>query len=216
MSILLVGNDVHFQYKAQQGDPDYATFWDRVENQREETVFETVEEGLIRIANERAVMHVFDGMLRGFFRDNPFYQQRLKIFARQKPIFNAIIVNKNSPLKPMFDLGTRFLRENGVIEQMLKDWTGGEIQEVDGVEKMVLSPGQVILVYMVMGGAMCTSFMALVLEFCWSRTFSKRLTERKETVVAGWRNEAVEDAMHVWDRMVEKTRSKWTMYTGAN
>ncbi len=43
---MMSGNDVHFQYKALQGDPLYSQFWDRVINKREETVFNNLQEGL--------------------------------------------------------------------------------------------------------------------------------------------------------------------------
>jgi hypothetical protein len=59
---MMSGNDVHFQYKAIQGDPLYAEFWDRVTNMPEETVFYSIEEGLDILMNERAVMHTATGI----------------------------------------------------------------------------------------------------------------------------------------------------------
>ena len=49
---------------------------------------------------ERAVIHTFTGMLRGYFKANPFHQQNLKVFAKGRAEFQALIVPINSPLKP--------------------------------------------------------------------------------------------------------------------
>ncbi|TRY67601.1 hypothetical protein TCAL_05368 [Tigriopus californicus] len=165
--LMMDGNDVHFQYKALQGDPDYATFWNRVVNQRAETVVGSLEEGLQKIQSERAVLHVFAGMLRGYFQDNPFHQQNLKIFAQQKPQFQSIIFPSNSPLRAVFQSGSLILRENGAEEKLLAQWEGPEVSSSGGVDKMVLEPGQVILVYIIMGGALLVSFITLGIEVLW-------------------------------------------------
>jgi hypothetical protein len=59
---MMIGNDVHFQYKAAQGDPLYAEFWDRVTNMPEETIFQTLEEGLNILMKETAVIHTNAGI----------------------------------------------------------------------------------------------------------------------------------------------------------
>lgn len=98
---MMNGNDVHFQYRALQGDPLYAEFWDRVINKREETVFGNLREGLAMLKRERAVIHTDAGMLKGFFKANPFYSQNLKVFARGRAEFYTLILPFNSPLKPI-------------------------------------------------------------------------------------------------------------------
>ena len=92
------GDDALFQSKAERGDPDYKAFWDRVLQNRDKHVYNSVEEGLQWIKNERAVMPVSSGMLKGFFRENPFYYQQLLIFGQGRPKFNALIFTKNSPI----------------------------------------------------------------------------------------------------------------------
>jgi hypothetical protein len=51
-----------------------------------ETVFGSVEQGLTMLLNEMAVVHMRSGMLKGFFRASPFWQQHLKTFATQKAL----------------------------------------------------------------------------------------------------------------------------------
>lgn len=136
-------------------------------NQRAETVVSSLEEGLQKIQSERAVLHVFAGMLRGYFQDNPFHQQNLKIFAQQKPQFQSIIFPSNSPMKAVFQLGSLILRESGAEEKLLAQWEGPEVSSSSGVDKMVLEPGQVILVYIIMGGALVVSAITLGIEVLW-------------------------------------------------
>ena len=53
-------------------------------NNPDETVFGSIGEGLDRLEQGRFVMHCFEGMVRGFFRVNPYHIQRLKQFGREK------------------------------------------------------------------------------------------------------------------------------------
>ena len=77
------GNDVHFQYKALvEEDPLYSAFWNRVTDFRETIVFGTVKEGLDMLQQERAVIHIYSGMLKAYFKSDPFRQQNLKTFAK--------------------------------------------------------------------------------------------------------------------------------------
>lgn len=65
-------NDAYFDVLAGQGDPDYKTFYDRVQGpNRKEAVYNTFIEGTRRIAEERAVLHAPDLMLFYHFVDNP-------------------------------------------------------------------------------------------------------------------------------------------------
>lgn len=92
------GSEVLFQTKANDGDPDYKFFWNLVTNHREETVYKTMKEGLDLIRNDRKVIYTNSAMLRGYFRENPFHQQELKIFGKEKSTYSAVILTRNSPL----------------------------------------------------------------------------------------------------------------------
>ena len=109
-------------------------------------------------------MHVSGGQLRGFFRHNPFHQQPLKVFAKSKPKYDAIIFATNSPVKAVFDLGLRKLRESGTVSQLQVKWEGQKIISQSDVDKMILSPGQVILIYFIMGGAFALALVVFVME----------------------------------------------------
>ena len=139
------GNDIHFIVKAKSGDYLYSEYWERVTNFREQYVFQNLEEGLNSMKNERAVIHIGEGRLTSYFKTNPFYQQKLKVFAKSRPIPQGIILQHNSPLKPILQAAANALTEAGIRDALLKDWEGVSIPQNAKIETMVLTTGQVIL-----------------------------------------------------------------------
>ncbi len=56
----------------------------------------------------------------------------------------TIILTKNSPLTPMYNLGYRQLREMGTLDNIYLEWEGkGVVNRVNVASKTVLAPGQV-------------------------------------------------------------------------
>jgi hypothetical protein len=47
----------------------------------DEIMYNSIGEGLGRIAKEETIMHIDDDLLRGYLRANPFHVQRLDVFA---------------------------------------------------------------------------------------------------------------------------------------
>jgi hypothetical protein len=158
------GNDIHFIVKAKSGDPLYSEFWERVTNKREEHVFQNLEEGLNMIKKERAVIHIGEGRLTSFFQTNPFHQQRLKVFARSRPQPQGFIVQHNSPLKPILQAAANALTEAGIKDALLKEWEGVSIPQNAEVETMVLTSGQVILVFIIILATFGCSMLILLCE----------------------------------------------------
>ena len=52
----------------------------------------------LSLTPDRSVMHISQGILKGYFKVNPFRQQKLKIFAKEAATFDCLILNYNSPL----------------------------------------------------------------------------------------------------------------------
>jgi len=44
-----------------------------------------MKEGLDFLVKDRSVIHISEEMLKGFFLSNPFHNQKLKIFGKEKP-----------------------------------------------------------------------------------------------------------------------------------
>ena len=131
-------------------DPLYAEFWSRIQENPEKTVYEGIEEGPSTIQNVENVIHVSYERLVGYFRSNPFVYQKIKVFDKKKGNYNGLIVPLNSPLKPILQKGAVNLIETGAVDHLLKSWVGRGLPVNKESDKMVLSAGQVFLVFGIM------------------------------------------------------------------
>lgn len=127
------------------------------------------------LLSERAVIHTMTGMLKGYFQSHPFRQQNLKIFARGRPEFYTLIVPVNSPMKPILQRACSLLQEAGTMDYLLKAWEGKEIPQIGAVEVMVLTAGQVILIFFVV----MAFFSCSMVVFC-GELIRKKVQEMKE------------------------------------
>ena len=65
------------------------------------------------------------------------------------PQAGGIIVQLNSPLKPIMQAAFNSLTEAGIKDALLEKWKGSSIPKNDEDETMVLTTGQMILVFLV-------------------------------------------------------------------
>ena len=150
---ILAGNDVYFQYKAEEGNILYKEFFDRTQlNPNDEAVYQNVVEGLIQLQTEQVILHIGEGNLKGHFRSDPFWVQNIETFAKGRPEFINHILPKNSPLTPLLRKIQLELIESGTVDYLKIQWQGKNIPKFVNAEVMVLSVGQVIFVFIVMGG----------------------------------------------------------------
>jgi hypothetical protein len=93
---LLAGDtsDASYIYKALDGDSAFQEFYDRFKNNPRENTFHTIKDGLLMLQNEMAVLHVSLSELKGFFKANPFWDQNLKLFGKEKPKLYSNILPK--------------------------------------------------------------------------------------------------------------------------
>ena len=97
------GNDVYFIGKVDDGDPDYVAFWDRKNNLPDETVFNSVSEGVDLMLNNLIVIHLQEGTIRGFVKDNS--EKRIdrgltQYFQRENKTEKKIRMERKKPQNP--------------------------------------------------------------------------------------------------------------------
>lgn len=161
-------NDVYFVYYVQDEDPDYVAFWDRKVTKPEETVFKSAEEGVARMRQERVVLHLQEGTLKGYLLENPELADNIKVFAPSRPEYFNIIVNNNSPLGPVFQQASLLLVEQGVLDHVGAKWLGRDLgssttSNLDNT-LMVLGPAQIVLVFFILLCFIFLSFVTFVVE----------------------------------------------------
>ena len=62
------GEEVFFQARAFAGDPLYVEFLERINNEPEEAVFDTIADGLNMLRSEQSVLYLADAALKGHFQ----------------------------------------------------------------------------------------------------------------------------------------------------
>ena len=77
------------------------------------------------------------GELKQYFKNSPYHQQKLKAFSRIPPQAGGIIVQLNSPLKPILQAAFNSLTEASIKDALLEEWEGSSIPQNDEVETMV-------------------------------------------------------------------------------
>ena len=140
----------------------YAAFWERVQTKPEETVYSGMEEGLELIRSGPNVIHANYGELLGYFRANPFFSQNVKVFGKGRAEYFSLVLPFNSPLKPILQKGVNSMIEGGSVDHLLKLWEGKGIPVNAASGKMVLTAGQVFLVF----ALVFSTFSLAVLIFC--------------------------------------------------
>ena len=156
-------------------DPLYAAFWSRVQNNPADTVFKDFADGLSLIENGKNAMFISTGLLHGYFKSNPFVSQKIKVFGEGKPQYYGYLLPTNSPLKPVLQKGTNILIETGGMDHLMNYWLGTGVPLNKDSEKMVLSAGQVFLVFGIMLLTIGTVCCILLCE-----VFKKRVIDWKE------------------------------------
>ena len=85
-------------------------------------------------------------------------------------IFNNIIFPKQSPLAPIFSHSLLKLHEEGLIKKAVRSYTGPHEELSDQNDTFeVLSMGQCILGFVVLGSGMLIMIMVMVIECCFAK-----------------------------------------------
>ena len=113
-------------------------------------MYDSVENGLSKIKFDNTVMFVEYGVLKGYLRNNPSHLQHLEVFHTTKSGYAHLLFTKNSPLIPGFKKAVSFYRESGAEYILHKRWMGDDINGGLGANKTVLTPGQVIMAFVLM------------------------------------------------------------------
>ena len=100
---------------------------------------------------------------------------RLKVFGRGRTSYYAFIVPLNSPLKLIFKNALLQLSESGGLDYISTVWEGKEIGSSSGggSELVVLSIGQVLLVFILFSFILVCTFLVLSCELLYKYIIKK-------------------------------------------
>ena len=158
-----------------------------LQSEPENYLVSNIKEALIKIENQKTVFHCYDTMLQGAYKKHPKRFPSIKTFGAEKPLYNAILTSQNSPLTPIFTRESIKIQQMGEYERLFVYWIGGSIPENSGgveIDSMVLTPGQVALIFCVLTAAMVVSFFILITEILLKKTKAEhRFDTLKESML---------------------------------
>jgi len=107
-------------------------------------------------------------MLRGIKNSDPKAVPQIKTFGAEKSSFYNLIFAENSPLVPLFNQAVVSMFQNGQYERTDLKWKGAEIRGSGAVDLLILTPGQVFLIFAIFCFFLCTAMFWLILEWCYN------------------------------------------------
>ena len=160
--IFMDGGQHLLQSFAQQGDEDYMTLWERYEDNPTETTYSSIENGLQLIEEGQNVMRIMQNNLLGHLKSNPS-KQKYHIVQIGKIEFSHLLLHKNSPLLPIFNLGASHIRESGLERELYHKWFG-DFEQHSGyspTEGNILTLGHMVTVFLMMLVAFVIALLVL-------------------------------------------------------
>ena len=160
--------DIHYESKVKEGDPYYVEFWDKVQNNPEESTFSTIEEGLQHLRQDRYVIHTVASIIKGFFKSNTIPNQEIKIIFKDRPTFGSVLATKNSPLVPTLRMGVDRMQQLGLLQKLTDKWQGKLPSNAgQSSETQVLSLGHLVSTFSTMGFVVFICTFVLAAEKLW-------------------------------------------------
>ena len=114
-------------------------------------------------------------MLKGALKKNPQLVKNLRAFGETKKVYQGLILNKNSPLEPLFKKAALELFEKGQSDYAYKEWIGSDIEHINGLTSDVMGSGQVFLVFLMLTAMLACSLACLILECIHFLVIKKRI-----------------------------------------
>lgn len=139
-------------------------YWQTVELDTDQYIYPNVMAGIKQLGSGQTIMHTLDGMLRGAYKESPHEFPNIKPFGATRVSYFNMEFTKNSPLAPIFYNGIAKLLERGTYDRLSVLWQGAPVTYNGAVEIMVLSPGQVFLIFGVLLIFLCLALGCLFLE----------------------------------------------------
>ena len=136
---------------AKAGDPDFMALWQRYLENPTGTTFNSVKHGIELIENEKNVIWLNEKIELFYIMRSNASLENIHTIRAPKVASLYLILQKNSPLLPIFNLGVSYLRESGLDNQLINQWFGGpQTNGITPPEGHILTFGQMITIFLMM------------------------------------------------------------------
>ena len=133
--------------------------------------YKNIEEGIKRIKSGQTIIRAGHWTLSQYYKEHPSDKRPNTIYLPLGAINqHHLIFTENSPLLPMFKSGSVELWETGLLKALEAKWMGKRLNEPnsDPLHTVVLSLGQMMLVFSILGAAILLSIIILGIEVFWN------------------------------------------------
>ena len=123
----------------------------------------------------QTVLHALSAILRGANKADPSSVPPIKTFGAKKSTYFTMLFTENSPLVPLFTKAVTKTFETGQYDRIAVKWQGADIKSLGAVDLMILSPGQVFLIFGVLMALLTCSIICLALECIYFYGWKKKM-----------------------------------------
>ena len=116
------GTESVFLYYASTGDPDFVSFWERLEKSPRETYFDM---NIPAMKDNYEVVLAPDVGVRAYMNKRPEFREGIYAFGRTKMEFAYMVVPDNSPLVPALRHSAVLAFERGKFEKYKHQYATG-------------------------------------------------------------------------------------------
>ena len=167
------GNEIHFHVFADEGDKEYQMYVQLLNDSPEEFYFQNQKEAIQRMKNGRIGIVAKENNFRRYYKENPS-EIKPKIIPYREMFHENLVLTPNSPLFPYLSTVALEMHEQGIFHILETKWHGKSFEQESGssLHTVVLSFGQTILIFMVLGVAILVAVVVMGLEIMFGRIWT--------------------------------------------
>ena len=166
------GNEIYFRVPANNGDPDYVEYWQKV-LESPGTFNVPVKDALKTLSEPNTVLYSPHSKLSYLKAEDPTKFPQISTFGSEHQEFFYLVLPKNSPLTPIFRQASTYLFESGQFRKLFQQWTNINEKSTDVTQSVQM--GQVFLVFAIIGISVMFSFIIFIFETVYFRLYSTTL-----------------------------------------
>ena len=163
---------------ASQGDPVYMSTMERYTENPSEWTYDSLAEGFDFVMRGQHVIKMTERMLFNYVKSNATLPE-LYFFGKTRTEVMGLLFHLNSPLVPMFEQGTNFLKENGIEDELYKKWLGlsNSVTTSNPEQGTAFNLGQMVLLLVSISALYAFTLIVFCIELVVQR-FMKHVKQR--------------------------------------
>ena len=146
-------------------EPQYQKALERITGDPEKFIMPNFHSCIDRVINDPgSFFYAADLRMIYFANENPALKDNLFIFGDKQIMGISALLPHRSPYKAMINEGLLKLTRLGIMDRIRSKWVGSDLNSQHAAEKKVLTLGNVVLAFVMLGGAFILCLLLLAFE----------------------------------------------------